>query len=279
MAQLEHRKKIPVLSLIIVLLGCLCVLVPIYWMVVTSFKPGTETFRIPPTMLPENFTLDGYRNVISHYDFPVYFRNSLIVVVGSTFLTLLVSTLAGYAASRYNFKGKGAFLGFVLVTQMFPSVIMLIPYFRILRMYGLINTYLGLMIVYISFQTPLCTWLMYSYFQTIPKELDQAAAIDGLNHWGIFWRINLPLSIPGLASTAIYSFINSWNEFQFAMTLTSSESMKTVSVGIGEMLDDTNVLYNDMMAACILASIPLMIFFFFGQNLFFAGMTAGSVKE
>lgn len=272
-------KRFPVFSLIIVILGSIGVLVPVYWMIITAFKPSTELFSIPPTLWPKDFTLQGFKNVIQLYDFPRYFLNSMIVVCGSTILTLLVSTLAGYGASRYNFKGKGAFLGFVLVTQMFPSVIMLIPYFRILRMYHLINTYMGLIIVYISFQTPLCTWLMYSYFKTIPKELDQAAAIDGLSHWGIFWRIDLPLSIPGLASTAIYSFINSWNEFQFAMTLTTSEKMKTVAVGIGEMLDDTNVFYSDMMAACILASIPLMIFFFFGQNLFFAGMTAGSVKE
>ena len=179
----------------------------------------------------------------------------------------------------FKFKGKGAFLGFVLVTQMFPSVIMLIPYFRILRLYGLINTHLGLIIVYISFQVPLCTWLMYSYFETIPKDLDAAAAIDGLNQWGIFRKIALPLSLPGLASTSIYAFINSWNEFQFAMVLTTTDDMKTVSVGLGQMIDDTMINWNDMMAASILASIPLILVFLFCQNLFFSGLTAGGVKQ
>lgn len=273
------KKRIPVISLIIIILGCLGVLIPVYWMIVTSFKPASETFSIPPTLWPRKFTLEAYSNVIRNYNFLDFFKNSVVTVVMSTLFTLIVSSLAGYGASRFEFKGRGAFLGFVLVTQMFPSVIMLIPYFRILRLYGLINTYLGLIIVYISFQTPLCTWLMYSYFETIPKDLDAAAAIDGLNKWGSFLRIDLPLSLPGLASTAIYAFINSWNEFQFAMTLTTTENMKTVSVGIGQMIDDTMINWNDMMAASLLASIPLILVFLFCQNFFFAGLTSGSVKQ
>ena len=276
---MSRRKRFPVLALIIVILGCLMVLVPVYWMIITSFKEAPETFSNPPTLWPTKFTLDAYKKVMDVYSFGSFFGNSLIVVVLSTLLTILVSTMAGFGASRFKFKGKGAFLGFVLVTQMFPSVIMLIPYFRILRLYGLINTHLGLMIVYISFQVPLCTWLMYSYFETIPKDLDAAAAIDGLNQWGIFRKIALPLSLPGLASTSIYAFINSWNEFQFAMVLTTTDDMKTVSVGLGQMIDDTMINWNDMMAASILASIPLILVFLFCQNLFFSGLTAGGVKQ
>lgn len=276
---MSRRKRFPVLALIIVILGCLMVLVPVYWMIITSFKEAPETFRNPPTLWPTKFTLDAYKKVMDVYSFGSFFGNSLVVVVLSTLLTILVSTMAGFGASRFKFKGKGAFLGFVLVTQMFPSVIMLIPYFRILRLYGLINTHLGLIIVYISFQVPLCTWLMYSYFETIPKDLDAAAAIDGLNQWGIFRKIALPLSLPGLASTSIYAFINSWNEFQFAMVLTTTDDMKTVSVGLGQMIDDTMINWNDMMAASILASIPLILVFLFCQNLFFSGLTAGGVKQ
>ena len=276
---MSRRKRFPVLALIIVILGCLMVLVPVYWMIITSFKEAPETFRNPPTLWPTKFTLDAYKKVLDVYSFGSFFGNSLVVVVLSTLLTILVSTMAGFGASRFKFKGKGAFLGFVLVTQMFPSVIMLIPYFRILRLYGLINTHLGLIIVYISFQVPLCTWLMYSYFETIPKDLDAAAAIDGLNQWGIFRKIALPLSLPGLASTSIYAFINSWNEFQCAMVLTTTDEMKTVSVVLGQMIDDTMINWNDMMAASILASIPLILVFLFCQNLFFSGLTAGGVKQ
>lgn len=255
------------------------VLVPVYWMVITSFKVTPETFLNPPTLFPRKFSLEAYRNVLGNYSVGTFFKNSCIIVIGATVLTMVVSSIAGYGASRFTFKGKASFLAFVLVTQMFPSVIMLIPFFRILKMYHLINTYIGIIIVYISFQTPLCTWLMYSYFETIPKELDEAASIDGLKRWGIFSRIVLPLSLPGLASTFIYSFINSWNEFQFAMTLTTKDSMKTVSAGIGLMIDDTMINWNDMMAASLLASIPLIVVFFFAQDFFFAGLTAGSVKE
>ena len=265
--------------MIIIILGCLAVLIPVYWMVATSLKPTPETFRNPPTLWPSKISFDAYKNVLNNYSVGTFFKNSSIIVVMSTMLTLLVSTMAGYGVSRFNFKGRGAFLAFVLVTQMFPSVIMLIPYFRILKLYHLINTYIGIIIVYISFQTPLCTWLMYSYFETIPKELDEAASIDGLRQWGIFRRIVLPLSLPGLASTGIYAFINSWNEFQFAMTLTTKDNMKTISAGIGLMIDDTMINWNDMMAASLLASIPLIIVFFFAQNYFFAGLTAGSVKQ
>ena len=271
-------KRVPKLGLAIMLMGCLIVLVPVYWMIITSFKVTTETFWNPPSLWPTQFSIEAYKNVLTNYSVGTFFKNSCIMVIGATVMTMVVSTIAGYGASRFNFKGKAGFLAFVLVTQMFPSVIMLIPFFRILKMYHLINTYMGIIIVYVSFQTPLCTWLMYSYFETIPKELDEAASIDGLRRWGIFSRIVLPLSLPGLASTFIYSVINRWNEFQFAMTLTTKDAMKTISAGIGLMIDDTMINWNDMMAASILASIPLILVFFFAQDFFFAGLTAGSVK-
>ncbi|MGI5097887.1 carbohydrate ABC transporter permease [Treponema socranskii] len=272
------RKK-PFFSMIIIILGSLLVLVPVYWMIATSFKTTPETFENPLTLIPRHPTLQAYKNIITAYNFGTFFSNSLIVVIGATLLTLFISTFAGFGVSRFDFKGRAAFLGFVLATQMFPSVIMLVPYFRILKLYGLINTYAGLIIVYISFQTPLCTWLMYSHFETISKDLDAAASIDGLGQFGIFFRIIFPLSLPGLAATAIYSFINSWNEFQFALVLTTSDKMKTLTVGIGQMIEDTKVNWNEMMAANLLASILLILVFLFCQNFFFAGMTSGSIKE
>ncbi|QQO10733.1 carbohydrate ABC transporter permease [Breznakiella homolactica] len=273
------RKRFPVVSIAFLLLGCLIVLVPVLWMVITSLKTVVETFAIPPTLLPKSFNITAYKTVLTDYSFGTYFKNSTIVVCSATALTLVVATLAGFGVSRFNFKGVGAFLGFILVTQMFPSVIMLVPYFRILRAYGLINKYMGLILVYISFQTPLCTWLMYGYFKSIPRELDDAASIDGLGKFKTFLLIIFPLCLPGLAATAIYAFINSWNEFQFALVLTTSEKMKTVSIGIGQMIEDTKVNWNEMMAASLLASIPLILVFLFFQKYFFAGLTAGSVKQ
>lgn len=276
---MKRSNRLPVAAIALLVLGCATVLIPVAWMIVTSFKTVPETFLIPPSLFPAAPYTGAYRSVLAEYSFPVFFKNSVIVVCLSTLLTMVVATLSGFGVSRFKFRGVGLFLGFILVTQMFPSVIMLVPYFRILKSYGLINQYLGLILVYISFQTPLCTWLMYGYFQTIPKELDDAASIDGLGKFGTFLRIVLPLSLPGLASTAIYSFINSWNEFQFALVLTTTEKMKTVSVGIGQMIEDTKINWNEMMAASLLASIPLILVFLFCQKFFFAGLTAGSVKQ
>ncbi|MDT4762717.1 carbohydrate ABC transporter permease [Sphaerochaeta sp. PS] len=276
---MKKHDAFPIGSFIILLVGCLMVLVPVLWMVITSLKSVPETFEIPPSLIPHAPSLAAYRTVLKDYSFGVFFKNSVIIVVASTFLTLFVATFAGFGVSRFEFKGKAGFLGFVLVTQMFPSVIMLIPYFRILKTYQLINTHLGLVLVYMSFQVPLCTWLMHSYFETIPKDLDDAASIDGLGKFRTFSRIILPLSLPGLASTAIYAFINSWNEFQFALVLTTTDLMKTVPIGIGQMIEDTKINWNEMMAASLLGSIPLIIIFLFFQKYFFAGLTAGSVKQ
>lgn len=276
---MNRRNRLPVAAVVLLVFGCALVLIPVAWMVVTSLKTVPETFLIPPKLLPSSLFTGAYRSVLSEYSFPLFFKNSMIVVCSATLLTMVVATLAGFGVSRFRFRGVGLFLGFILMTQMFPTVIMLVPYFRILKGYGLINKYMGLILVYISFQTPLCTWLMYGYFQTIPRELDDAASIDGLSRFGTFLRIVLPLSLPGLASTAIYSFINSWNEFQFALVLTTTEKMKTVSIGIGQMIEDTKINWNEMMAASILASIPLILVFLFFQRYFFAGLTAGSVKQ
>jgi ABC-type glycerol-3-phosphate transport system permease component len=275
----KRKRAVSPIAVIVLILGCCFVLLPVSWMVITSFKTLTETFAIPPSLLPDGLYLGAYVKTVTDYHFDVFFKNSLVVVCMATLSTLVVATLAGFGVSRFSFRGIGLFLGFILVTQMFPSAIMLVPYFRILKAYGLINKYLGLILVYISFQTPLCTWLMYGYFRTIPKELDDAASIDGLGKFRTFLLIIFPLCLPGLAATAIYAFINSWNEFQFALVLTTTERMKTVSIGIGQMIEDTKVNWNEMMAASILASIPLMVVFLFFQKYFFAGLTAGSVKQ
>lgn len=276
---MKKRDVFPIGSFIVLLIGCIFVLVPVFWMIITSLKSVPETFEIPLSWFPSHPTLDAYRTVIKDYSFGLYFKNSVMIVISSTFLTLCVATFAGFGVSRFNFKGRSGFLAFVLMTQMFPSVIMLIPYFRILKTYHLINTHLGLVLVYISFQVPLCTWLMHSYFETIPKDLDDAASIDGLGRFKTFWMIVLPLSLPGLASTGIYAFVNSWNEFQFALVLTTSDMMKTVPIGIGQMIEDTKINWNEMMAASLLGSIPLVLIFLFFQKFFFAGLTAGSVKQ
>jgi multiple sugar transport system permease protein len=263
----------------ILILVSLTVIIPVLWMLSTAVKTDQEIFTIPPKWVPDHLTFEAFSRIWTDYPFAQYFLNSFIVVTSATFISLLFSCLAGYGASRFNFRGKGAFLTFLLVTQMFPSIMLLIPFYKIIQSLGLVNTYLGLILTYISFTIPFCSWMMMGYFQGIPKELDEAAAIDGCSRFRIFWQIIFPLSVPGVAATAIYSFIVGWNEYMFALVLTQSETMKTVPVGIGQLIGQYKIMWNDMMAASLVATIPLLIFFLFFQKYLISGLTAGSVKS
>ena len=267
------------LSYTILLLVGLAVLTPVLWMLSTSLKNDTEIFTIPPRWIPMDVTVIAFQRIWTDYPFARYFFNSFFVVSVSTLISLAFSCLAGYGASRFHFRGKGMFLTFLLVTQMFPSIMLLIPFYKIIQTLGLINTHTALIMTYISFTIPFCSWMMMGYFQSIPKELDEAAAIDGSGRFRTFYQIVLPLALPGVAATAIYSFITGWNEYMFALVLTQSETMKTVPVGIGQLIGQYKVMWNDMMAASLVAIIPLIIIFLFFQRFLISSLTAGAVKS
>ncbi len=267
------------IAYVILTLVSLTVVIPVLWMLSTSVKSDQEIFTIPPRWIPEDITFESFVRIWTDYPFLNYFANSFVVVLAATFISLFFSCLAGYGASRFQFKGKGAFLTFLLVTQMFPSIMLLIPFYKIIQTLGLVNTYVGLIFTYISFTIPFCSWMMMGYFQSIPKELDEAAAIDGCGKFRIFWQIIFPLSLPGVAATAIYSFIVGWNEYMFALVLMQSEEMKTVPVGIGQLIGQYKIMWNDMMASSLVASIPVLIFFLFFQKYLISSLTAGAVKS
>ncbi|MHB8063447.1 MAG: carbohydrate ABC transporter permease [Ruminiclostridium sp.] len=257
----------------------LFILLPIIWMFMTSVKPTTETFAIPVTFLPKVFDISAYQRIWTNYSFIDYFKNSFSVVICSTLIAMAFSCLAGYGVSRFNFKGKASFLSFLLITQMFPFIMLLIPFYKTMITYGLSNTYIGLILPYISFTIPFCTWMMMGYFDTIPKSLDEAANIDGCSTFQTFFRIILPLAIPGLVATGIYSFIQGWNEYMFAMTLTSSETMKTIPVGIAQLTSENRTQWNDMMAASTVAGVPVTIVFLLLQKYLVSGLASGAVKQ
>ncbi|MCP4403086.1 MAG: carbohydrate ABC transporter permease [bacterium] len=267
------------LAYTILVSASLMVLVPVLWMLSTSIKTMEEMFTIPLRWIPEHPTWEAFIRIWTDYPFARYFANSLIVVSAATMLSLAFSALAGYGASRFQFRGKGMFLTFLLVTQMFPSIMLLIPYFKVMKTLGLINTHLGLILCYISFTIPFCSWMMLGYFQSIPKELDAAARIDGCGRFRIFWQIVLPLTLPGLVATAMYAFLVGWNEYMFALILTTSEPMKTLAVGIGQLIGQYRIAWNDLMAVSLVASIPLTIIFLFLQKYLISGLTAGAVKQ
>jgi multiple sugar transport system permease protein len=255
------------------------VLVPVLWMIVTALKPETDLFSTPPRLWPTAPTLDAFRRVFTDYPFADYFRNSLIVVIASTGISLVFSSLSAYGVSRFKFRGRGSFLTFLLISQMFPSVMLVIPYFKIIQVAGLYNTYAALIVTYVSFTMPFCSWMMYGYFKSIPRELDEAATIDGASPLRTFLSVVLPLSLPGIVATAIYAFITGWNEYLFALILTSSEDMKTVPVGIGQLIGQYKIQWNDLMAASIYAVVPLMVLFVFLQRYLISSLTAGAVKS
>ena len=264
---------------VILAVAALFVLVPVFWMVSTSLKPETELFSTPPRLWPSTPDFSAFVRVFTDYPFVDYFRNSLVVVSASTFVSLAFSTLSAYGLSRFNFRGKGSFLTFLLISQMFPSIMLLIPYYKIMQTFGLVNTQVALVVTYVSFTIPFCSWMMYGYFKSIPRELDEAASIDGAGRFGTVARIVLPLTLPGVVATAIYAFVTGWNEYIFALILTSSEDMKTVPVGIGQLIGQYKIQWNDLMASSLYAIIPLMIFFIFLQRYLISGLTAGGVKS
>ena len=277
---MRHQRLIGGAASYLVLGICaVLVLIPILWMVSTSIKIESETITIPPEWIPAHPTLESYVRLWKEYPFLTYFKNSIIISLGAVVISVLFSCLAGYGVTRFDFKGKNGFLSFVLMTQMFPSIMLLIPYYKVLDLYGLKDSLVGMMFVYISFTIPFCSWMMVGFFRTIPIELDEAAIIDGCSRWKAFYKIVLPMTLPGISSSAIYAFITAWNEYMFAQVLIISPELKTVPLGIAELNGFYKILWNDLMAASVIASLPLVILFIFLQKYFISGLTAGAVKQ
>ena len=276
-----RRKKIMAGAAMYALLGLLAslVLIPVLWMVSTAFKSYGETIAKPPRWIPQQISFEAFGRLWSEYPFGTYFKNSFVIVLFSMAVSVFASCLAGYGLTRFKFRGRNSLMTFILVTQMFPSVMLLVPFYSIIGKMHLLDTHLGLILVYISFTVPFCTWTMLGFFRALPLDLDEAARIDGCNSWQCFSRIFLPLTLPGIASTSIYAFITSWNEYMFAFILTSRPEMKTLSVGIAEMNGFQQIRWNDMMAASLMASLPLILLFICLQKYFVSGLTSGAVKS
>jgi ABC-type sugar transport system, permease component len=275
----KQKRAYNVLTYIVLFIGCLFVLLPIIYMFSTAFKSIEEIMTAKRTTLfPVNPSLQAFRNIWTNYPFFTYLKNSVSVVFFSTVISVFFSTLAGFGFSRFEFKSKGALMMFVLTTQMFPSVMLFVPNFKLLIFYGLANSRFGLVLAYVASVIPFCSWMMYGFFDSISKELDEAARIDGCGWFRTFFQVVAPLTLPGLVSTTIYAFIQGWNEYMFAMLFTTTEEMKTLPVAIGQMAGYYKVMWNDLMAASIIASIPALLLFIFLQRYFIGGMAHGAVK-
>ena len=261
-------------------IGCLGVLLPLSWMVITSLKSMADiTLSRGLTLFPSGPTLENFVNIWKEYPIATYIKNSIVAVGGSTVIGVVCAALCGYGLSRYQFKGKAFLLSFLVVTQMFPAVMKIIPYYKILVSVHLNNTQIGLMVVYASFSIPFCTWMMYGYFKSISTGLDEAARVDGSSAFNTVLKIILPIALPGLVATIIYAFLQNWNEYMFASVLMSADEKKTITYAISTMADAYKIQWNYLMCAAMISSVPTLTVFVVMQKYLIAGMTAGAVKE
>ncbi|MDR3516939.1 MAG: carbohydrate ABC transporter permease [Azospirillaceae bacterium] len=273
-----RRATLAVAHRLAILAYIIFALFPLFWLLKVSVTPNDLLYSEGIRMWPSQMTLDHYRFVLRHSDFPLFFRNSVIVSGSTSVIVTLLAAAAGYAMSRFVFRGKIWIVGLMLLTQMFPLVMLVAPIFRMLAPLGLTNSLGGLIIVYVAFNVPFATFLMQSFFDGIPRELDEAAMIDGATRFMAFRRIILPLTLPGLAATMGFVFTAAWSELLFALMLISSTDASTFPVGLLSFVSKFSVDFGQMMAAGVMALIPACLFFLFIQRYLVQGLTAGAVK-
>ena len=269
-------KKALITAAMIVL--ALLVLLPVLWTVSTSLKPLNEVNRYPPEWVSPTMSFKPYSDMFFFLPFATYTLNSLIVAGSSTVLTLLIGSLAAFAFSRFTFAGKNVVLLIFLLSQMLPGASVIIPLFQLLQTVRLYDTWFGLILVHTAVLLPFVIWLLYGFFQTIPRDIEDAALIDGCSRMGALRKVILPLALPGIGATALFAFLGSWNEFFFALILTSSDSTRTIPVGIGLFVGEYLDVWNQMAAAAVLFSLPPLVLFVFTRKTFIKGLVAGAGK-
>ncbi len=256
------------------------VLFPFYWMIANSLKPSSELFATPVSYWPQEMTLDNYRAILADGAFIRSIVNSIVVATGATVLALAVSSMAAYALARYYFPGKRTVLYAILGMSTFPQIAVLGGLFLLARALGIYNTYWALILSYMIFTVPFCVWVLTSFIRDIPETLDEAALIDGAGPWKTLWKVILPLAAPGLVATGLLSFINAWNEFLFALTLTADNQARTVPVAIALFSGQSEfeLPWGKITAASTLVTMPVVALALVFQKRIVDGLTSGAVK-
>ena len=266
------------LTVIGLVLGALFAGLPVLWLFAASFKSNTRIFAYPPQLIDDSFSFGAYSTVLTNPEQLRYFFNSYLVSILVTFFTLIVGILAGYSFSRYDFRFKNLLNLIIIGVQSVPPITLMIPYFGLIVTLGLYNSYWALILTYMVFTLPYAIIMMTGYFNTLPRELDEAVMIDGGSSFTILWRVLVPISLPGIVSVGVYTFMLAWNEFLFALTLTKTNDMRTVPIGIQLLMGQHSFEWNQMMAMSVLGSLPVLLLFLLFQRYFIAGMSAGSIK-
>jgi multiple sugar transport system permease protein len=251
---------------------------PLLWGVSTSLKLEADVYDFPPVWIPERITFENYIAVAHNTNIIHAFFNTLVIATATTAVALVVGTLGGYGFSRYRFPGRNTLLLSVLFTKLFPRVIVIVPFFVTLRSLHLMNTYQGLVLVYLMVTFPVAIWLLKGFFDNIPYEIEEAAVVDGCSLPRLLWEIVVPMSRPALVAVAMYSFILAWNEFLFALVFTNGLERRPLSVALAFFIDENGIHWGELMAASVVMSLPAILVFAFSQRLLVRGLGEGALK-
>jgi len=263
--------------------GCAAILAiatafPFFWMVSTSFKPLQEIFAFPPTFFPAEFTLKNFERLFEQTRFLTYFKNSVFVSFTTVVLTMTIGSAGAYSLTRFKFYGREKIASLILFSYMFAPIMIVIPFYVLIKKIGLANTHAALIMAYTAFCLPFSLWLLRTFFQSIPLALEKAALIDGASRLEAVIYVVLPLALPGIIATGIFTFILAWNDYIFVRILISSDELKTLSVGIADLYNATVIDWGMIMSGSMLITVPVLVFFVFIQRYLIAGWGAGAMK-
>lgn len=275
-----HWKRLGTSLLVALGIGTIFVIIafPLYWMAITSFKPYKEIFQRVPTFFPKKPVLEHYVAIVQDGLFG-YFKNSLIVSVAATALSVSIGILAAYSISHFRYRGRALFSQLILYVYLFPGAVLFIPLLIVINTLGLTNTLLSLVVAYPVFGMPFAAWILNGYFSTIPRELEEAARVDGCSRMGALFRVILPVAMPGIVSATIYCFLLSWNELLYAFTFVTSEAKKTLPMWLSERILGDVFMWGELMAGAILMLVPILLIYSLGTKYLVRGLTAGAVKS
>ena len=255
------------------------VVLPLGWVLFGGFKSSGELFAYPPTMWPRSPTIQNFTDIFTRLEFGRYVWNTVIVSAWTVVLTLFLGGLAGYALSRWDFRYKDVLLITLLGLQLIPSTVNIVPYYMIMNQLGLLNTLTGLVLIYTATSIPLTIWILKGFFDTVPRSLDEAAAIDGCSKWRIYWSVIVPLSLPGLSVAGFLVFVGAWSEFLVPLVIASNRDVAVVSVGLFTFFGpDSQTAYTALFAATLVTVAPVIIAYFFAQRFLVSGLTAFAEK-
>lgn len=262
---------------------CLCCFVivagfPFFWMVTTSLKTNADVITVPPQLLPPHFYWESYAKVWTDANFLLYFLNSLKVAGLNTVLSVSLAIMAGLGFSRFRFRGSQPLQMVALFAQLFPLVLLVTPYYSIMKVLGILNSHKSLLLAYTSFVLPFSIWMLTNYFKAIPSEMEEAAMIDGCSRLQALIKVTIPLAAPGIVATTINAFVLAWNEFLFAQTFIDSPQLRTLPIGLRSFMGQYDTEWNLLMAGAVVSTIPVILLFIILQKHLIGGLTAGAVK-